>query len=297
MTAGSVIAIHSTISEQTATDVAAHAVEHGVALVDAPVTVVGSAPPRAGSPSWSVATAAAYERCKPMFAAWAELVLHVGPIGAGTRAKAARALLTFTQYVVAAESQRLAEAAGIDLRKLAAVVRQSDAITGGPSAVMIRETTAPIASDDPLRPIFEHMVRLGDKDLALALELGERLGVELPFARLAADRLAASMGIGSATDARPTCDGRCDGDRGGGGQRVRARLTPSSAASRSARRGGRRRCDAERRAGRHDAVRSDDHGTGPVGTGPVATGPGAPGAGQPVGPGRRRKAVRVRSRL
>lgn len=196
MKPGSVIAVHSTISEQTAVDVAELAAKSDVALVDAPVTGgwVGAAEGRLAVMVGGEIEA--FERCREPFGHFAELVLHVGPVGAGTRAKAARALLTFTQYVVAAEAQRLAEASGIDLQKLAAVVRQSDSITGGPAAVMVRDRTGPLAPDDPMRPIFEHMVKLGSKDLALALELGEQLGIDLPFARLAAERLSTDMGVG-----------------------------------------------------------------------------------------------------
>src|SRR4051812_7029590 len=196
MRPGSVIAVHSTISEQTAIEACELAAKSDVALVDAPVTGgwVGAAEGRLAVMVGG--ERAAYDRCTAAFSRWAELMLHVGPIGAGIRAKSARALLTFTGYVVAAEAQRLAEASGIDLRHLTAVVRQSDAITGGPTAIMVRDTTAPMTADDPMRPIFEHMVKLGTKDLALALELGEQVGVDLPFARLAAERLSNDMGVG-----------------------------------------------------------------------------------------------------
>ena len=117
------------------------------------------------------------------------------PAGAGTQCKLARNLLTFAGFAAAAEANRLAEAAGLDLRKLAAVVRHSDGITGGPSAIMIRTSTAPLAADDGLRPIFEHTRGLAEKDLALALAMGETLDVDLPFARLARESLAAGLGV------------------------------------------------------------------------------------------------------
>ena len=137
----------------------------------------------------------AYERAKPVFQHWAELVLHVGPAGAGTQCKLARNLLTFAGYAAAAEANRLAEAAGLDLRKLAAVVRHSDGITGGPSAIMIRTTTDPLPADDGLRPIFEHTRGLAEKDLRLALGLGEATGVDLPLAEIALRDLAAGLGV------------------------------------------------------------------------------------------------------
>jgi 3-hydroxyisobutyrate dehydrogenase-like beta-hydroxyacid dehydrogenase len=192
---GTVIAIHSTISVQTAVDAATKAQEYDVHVVDAPVS---GGPMGAAEGRLAVMVGgdrAAYEQCKRVFGKWAELILHVGPIGAGTRTKIARNLITFVGYAAAAESQRLAEAAGIDLSKLAAVVRQSDMLTGGASAIMFRETAAPLAADDPLREIFEHTYTLGAKDVALAIEMADELGVAVPFSKLAVERLASALGL------------------------------------------------------------------------------------------------------
>lgn len=192
-TPGTVIAIHSTIDTHTAPELAAAAGE--VHVLDAPVSggAIGAAEGRLAVMVGGERTA--YERAKPVFSHWAELVLHVGEAGAGTQCKLARNLLTYAGFAAAAEASRLAEAAGIDLRKLAAVVRQSDGITGGPSAVMVRSSTDPLPADDGLRPIFEHTRGLAEKDLALALAMGERLGVELPFAGLTLSTLAAGLGV------------------------------------------------------------------------------------------------------
>lgn len=192
-TPGTVIAVHSTIDTHTAPELAAAAGD--VHVLDAPVSggAIGAAEGRLAVMVGGERTA--YERAKPVFSHWAELVLHVGPAGAGTRCKLARNLLTYAGFAAGAEAQRLAEAAGIDLRKLAAVVRLSDSITGGPSAVMIRESTAPLPAGDGLRPIFEHARGLAEKDLALALAMGEQLGVDLPFARLTQQTVAEGLGV------------------------------------------------------------------------------------------------------
>jgi 3-hydroxyisobutyrate dehydrogenase-like beta-hydroxyacid dehydrogenase len=192
---GTVIAIHSTIDIQTAPQLAEAAARTGVYVIDAPVS--GGAP---GAAAGRLAVMVggerqAYETAKPVFRHWAELVLHVGPVGAGTHCKLARNLLTFAGFAVAAEASRLAEAAGIDLGKLAAVVRQSDTVSGGPGAIMVRASTAELDPADGLRPIFEHTAALGEKDLALALAMGEALGVDLPFAALARQTLAAGLGV------------------------------------------------------------------------------------------------------
>src|SRR5207247_3562581 len=57
-----------------------------------------------------------------------ELVVHVGPVGAGTAAKLARNLLHFVAFTAATEAARLAEAAGIEPALLGKVVRHTDAI-------------------------------------------------------------------------------------------------------------------------------------------------------------------------
>jgi 3-hydroxyisobutyrate dehydrogenase-like beta-hydroxyacid dehydrogenase len=193
---GTVIAVHSTIRPGTAEALAAATQPHGVSLVDAPV-----AGGFMGASAGTLAVMAGgdpdvVERCREPFGRWADLVLHVGPVGAGTRAKLARNLLQFAAYCAAAEAQRLAEAAGIDLKQLGSVVRHSDRVTGGPGAIMLRDTTAPLTDADPLRDILSHTRDLGEKDLRFALELGRELGVDLPFAELALERLAPALGVG-----------------------------------------------------------------------------------------------------
>lgn len=194
-TEGTVIAIHSTIEMGTAPELAEQAAAKGVHVVDAPVS---GGPLGAAEGRLAVMVGAerpAYDVCKPVFQHWAELVLHVGPVGAGTQCKLARNLITYAGFVAAAEAQRLAEAAGIDLRKLAAVVRQSDSVTGGASSVMVRTSTAPLAADDGLRPIFEHARGLGEKDLSLVIAMGEELGVDTPVARHALEHIAEAVGV------------------------------------------------------------------------------------------------------
>jgi 3-hydroxyisobutyrate dehydrogenase len=127
-----------------------------------------------------------------------ELVVHFGPVGSGTAAKLARNLLHFVAFTAATEAARLAEAAGVDLVALGKVVRHTDAITGGPGAIMWRDTTAPVPPDDNWFTILEHVRQLGEKDLTLARELGDRLGVDTPLADLALPRLAPGLGLDEA---------------------------------------------------------------------------------------------------
>jgi 3-hydroxyisobutyrate dehydrogenase-like beta-hydroxyacid dehydrogenase len=192
---GTIIAIHSTIQAGTAIELAARAVPYGVEVVDAPVSG-GFMGADAGTLAVMVGGSdAAFARCQETFGPWADLILHMGPVGTGTRTKLARNLLHFVAFTAAAEAQRVAEAAGVSLRKLGRVVRHTDAITGGPGSIMIRASAGAMAEDDPLYGIFQHARALGEKDLSLALELADELGVDVPFARLAYERFGESLGV------------------------------------------------------------------------------------------------------
>lgn len=193
---GLVITVHSTISPETARALAARCAEHGVILLDAPIS--GGAP---GAEQGRLAIMfggprSTYEQLKEPFALAGDMLVHAGEqVGAGTRMKLARNLLHFISFNAATEASRLAEAAGLDIAKLGRVVRHTDAITGGAGAIMLRDTTAPIAPDDFWHGIFSHVVALGEKDLSLALELGRRLDVDLPLGQIAYRDLATGFGL------------------------------------------------------------------------------------------------------
>jgi hypothetical protein len=65
----------------------------------------------------------------------------------------------------------------------------------GPGAIMIRDNTHDIEPGHWLYDTFVHTRELGEKDLSLAVALGDSLDVELPLARIALDHLAAGLGV------------------------------------------------------------------------------------------------------
>lgn len=192
---GTVIAIHSTISDTTAVELAASLKQQGIHIVDAPVSGGAGAAEKGELATMVGAEREIYERIKPAFKQWASLVIHAGEPGAGTRMKLARNMLTFTSYAAACEAMKLAEAAGLDLQALGRVVRHTDALTGGPGAIMVRDDMKPLESDHFLYEPFLHTRGLGEKDLSLALALGKTVSVELPLAEVARQWLAVGMGV------------------------------------------------------------------------------------------------------
>ncbi|MEM6108190.1 NAD(P)-dependent oxidoreductase [Mycobacterium sp. 050272] len=192
---GTVIAIHSTISDTTAVELAAELKPQGIHIVDAPVSGGAAAAAEGKLATMVGADRDVYERIKPAFKHWAAMVVHAGEPGAGTRMKLARNMLTFTSYVAACEAMKLAEAAGLDLQTLGRVVRHTDALTSGPGAIMVREDMKDLEPGNFLYEPFLHTRGLGEKDLSLALALGESVSVDLPLAQLAYEGLAAGLGV------------------------------------------------------------------------------------------------------
>ncbi|MCV7346768.1 NAD(P)-dependent oxidoreductase [Mycolicibacterium rhodesiae] len=192
---GTVIAIHSTIEPDTAAELAEQLRPKGIHVVDAPVSGGAGAADKGELAVMVGADDEAYDIVKPVFKKWASLVVRAGEPGAGTRMKIARNMLTYIGFTAACEASRLAEASGIDLQKLGRVVRHSDAQSGGPGAIMVRDDTKPLEPDHFVYNMFIHTRGLAEKDLKLALGLGAANGVELPLAEIALRDLAAGLGV------------------------------------------------------------------------------------------------------
>jgi 3-hydroxyisobutyrate dehydrogenase-like beta-hydroxyacid dehydrogenase len=189
------VVIHSTVAPSTPAQLADAASERGVLVLDAPVSG-GAMGASAGTLAILVGGSdEAFAASRPALDGLSSYVVHAGPIGAGTQLKLARNLMHFVAFTAATEAQRLAEAAGLDLVELGKVVRHTDAITGGPGAIMHRDTAAPLDEDDFWYGVFEHVVAIGEKDLAFAIALADEHGVDVPLARLAYDRLAPGLGL------------------------------------------------------------------------------------------------------
>ncbi|MGP3707406.1 NAD(P)-dependent oxidoreductase [Gordonia paraffinivorans] len=190
-----IITVHSTIGADTAVELAEQCAARDVILLDAPISggAMGAASGRlaimVGGPR------EAYQRLKEPFSLVADMIVHAGDVGAGTKMKLARNLLHFISFAATTEAARLAEAAGLDIAELGKVVRHSDAVTGGPGAIMLRDTTAPVDTDDPWYGILTGVRTLGEKDLSLALALADELDVDLPLGRIALRDLAAGLGV------------------------------------------------------------------------------------------------------
>lgn len=195
--AGTAIVVLSTVSVVALESVAAEALRRDVDVLDCGVSGGPAASGRGELVTMVGGDASVLERHRAVLEAFSSLVVHMGPLGAGLRAKLARNLVQYGSWLAALEGQRLAEAAGIDLRKLASVIKASDQLIGGAATLMFRDTAEPWPPDADARLVgaMRAAASLAEKDLGAALDLGRALGVELPMAEMTAARCGAIFGV------------------------------------------------------------------------------------------------------
>jgi 3-hydroxyisobutyrate dehydrogenase-like beta-hydroxyacid dehydrogenase len=194
---GSTVVILSTVSPDTVHTVAARGSASGVHVLDCGV----SGGPAAAAEGTLVAMVGGDQdvigRVRHVLDGFSSVVLHMGPLGAGLRAKLARNLVQYASWLAAYEAQVLAEAAGIELAKLAEAIRTSDQMIGGASRLMFRASVAPFGPDDDAGIVgaMQAAADLAHKDLRAVLELGAQLDVALPVAALTQARTDALFGL------------------------------------------------------------------------------------------------------
>jgi 3-hydroxyisobutyrate dehydrogenase-like beta-hydroxyacid dehydrogenase len=194
---GSTLLILSTVSPDTVHTVAERGSGRGVHVLDCGV----SGGPAAAAEGKLVAMVGGdqdvIDRVRPVLDGFCSLVLCMGPLGAGLRAKLARNLVQYASWLAAYEAQVLAEAAGIELAKLAEAIRASDEMIGGASRLMFRSSAAPFGPDDDAGIVgaMRAAADLAHKDLRAVLELGAQLDVALPVAALTQARTDALFGL------------------------------------------------------------------------------------------------------
>jgi 4-hydroxybutyrate dehydrogenase/sulfolactaldehyde 3-reductase len=176
----------STIAPATTDAVARRLRERGTGMVDAPVgrqqqhAVEGKLLIMVGGADDDVA------RARPVLDCMGDTIIHCGPVGSGARMKLVNNFMSITLNATTAEALTLAEASGLDVELARKVMLGTVAGTGH----MGTTYPAKVLKGD-LSPGF--MIDLALKDLRLALELGESVGLPLETGRTAESAYAAAV--------------------------------------------------------------------------------------------------------
>ena len=169
---GSTYIDSSTVSPTLARKIAAACAERKVRFLDAPVTG-GDWGAKKGELVFMVGgDAAALKAVEPILGVLGKRWFHLGPNGAGQTVKLAMNMILALQVDALAEALALVTRAGLKGEDLVEVMQSSMARSG------VLDIKAPNLLKGEYKPSFP--LRLMHKDLGLALELANQIGVALP---------------------------------------------------------------------------------------------------------------------
>ena len=170
--AGSIYVDSSTISPSLVGRVAAACRQRGVAFLDAPVTG-GDWGAREGNLVFMIGGDDETLRgAEPILGVMGKKWFHLGPSGAGQTMKLAMNAILALEVAAMAEALALVTRAGLRGEQLVEVMQASMARSG------VLDVKSPLMLKGDYKPSFP--LRLMHKDLGLALDLANQLGVSLP---------------------------------------------------------------------------------------------------------------------
>jgi len=167
---------------------AAHLAGRGIYLLDAPISGSSQQIRERKGVFLIGGDASAYERCRDLIEALAERHYLLGNPGAGARAKLATNLILGLNRLALAEGLVFAERLGLDLGPFLALLKVTPAYS---CAVDVKGQKMLQGDFTPQSKISQH-----HKDLRIILDYAERLGQDLPLARVHEAILARGMAAG-----------------------------------------------------------------------------------------------------
>jgi 3-hydroxyisobutyrate dehydrogenase-like beta-hydroxyacid dehydrogenase len=169
---GSTYIDSSTVAPTLARRIAAACSDRGAEFLDAPVTG-GTWGAEKGELVFMVGgNAETLKRMEPVLSAMGKRWFHLGPHGAGQTVKLAMNMILALEVDALAEALALVTGAGLPGKRLIEVLQSSMA------RATVLDVKAPMMLEGNYAPSFP--LRLMHKDLGLALDLANQLGVPLP---------------------------------------------------------------------------------------------------------------------
>ncbi len=189
---GSVFIDMSTISPVATMDFARRLAARGVSMLDAPVSG-GDIGARNATLSIMVGgEQQSFQRCMPLLQAMGKNIVYAGPSGSGQKTKLVNQVVGALNLLATVEGLRLAKASGLDpdttLR----------AVSAGAAGSWMWSNLGPKIIGGDFSAGF--MIRLQQKDLRLAREFFEQLGLDAPGTALTAELFTQALEKGLGTE-------------------------------------------------------------------------------------------------
>lgn len=173
---GLIVVDMSTISATATRTMAKRLQEHGMELVDAPVSG-GTAGAKDGTLTIMVgATQETFDRIQPVLAAMGKTITRIGDSGAGQVAKSCNQIVITGAIASVAEALHFAISAGVD----PALVRE--ALLGGLAGSKVLDIHGNRMIKDTYAPGFKSVLHL--KDVGIVNDIAEELGLNMPVTKI-----------------------------------------------------------------------------------------------------------------
>jgi 3-hydroxyisobutyrate dehydrogenase len=173
----------STTSPAATRSIAEQAAAHKLDWIDAPIS---GGPPAALTGQLTIMAGGeehAFKRVSHVLHALASNITHMGPCGAGQTTKAINQAIVGAGFALMTEAVMLAEAAGIDAKRL------PEALAGGLADGALLQRIFPAIAARNFDPPLGYAPQLS-KDLDATRDMAQALGCTLPLVEKAAERFA-----------------------------------------------------------------------------------------------------------
>ncbi|MCK0176594.1 MULTISPECIES: NAD(P)-dependent oxidoreductase [Mycobacteriaceae] len=182
---GGIIAIHSTVHPDTCREIAEQAARQGVTVLDAPVSGGGPAAAEGTLLVMVGGDEEAVEKARPVFATFADPIVHLGGLGSGQVAKILNNLLFSANLGAALSALELGDALGVARNSLCEVLVRGSATSKAVSSISMFGGTV-----EGLAPIAGALLQ---KDVRHAASLAADAGAAEGSVFTAADTALTSM--------------------------------------------------------------------------------------------------------
>ena len=176
---GAVLLDCSTVSPSAEKELAEALAGKSVEVVDAPLSGGAEGAKNGVCTAFVGGSETAFANAKPILEAFCKTITHLGPTGAGQAAKAVNQIIISGTYASVGEGLAYAEQAGLPMEALV------EALSGGAAGSWILTTRSPKYISHEYPAGFRTV--LHRKDLGIAIEEGEAVGLELRLTRLVAE--------------------------------------------------------------------------------------------------------------
>ena len=185
---GTLVIDFSSIRPDVTSELAKQAREHGLRILDAPVSGGEAGAKNAALSIMVGGDRADFEAARPVFDAVGKTVVLVGPNGAGQTVKAANQLIVATNIEAVAEAVVFLHAYGVDLGAALEV------LGGGLAGSAVLQQKKQNMLDQRFEPGFR--IALHHKDMGIVTSAAREAGVVLPVGALVAQLMASANAVG-----------------------------------------------------------------------------------------------------